>query len=163
MYCTVLLSSLLKLIVKFRMTIYNLYVFNSAGSCIYYTEWHRKKQAGMSREEEMKLMYGLIFSLKSFVLKLSPVDCKEGFLNYLTSKYKLNFYETGTGLKFIMNTDISAVNVRELLQRIYREVYVEYVVKNPECKMGKEIVSEVFQSKLDKLVRSFPIFSNRIL
>ncbi|KAG8186914.1 hypothetical protein JTE90_022881 [Oedothorax gibbosus] len=146
-----------------EMTIYNLYIFNSAGSCIYYTEWNRRKQAGMSRDEEMKLMYGLIFSLKSFVVKLSPVDCKEGFLNFKTSKYKLNFYETGSGLKLIMNTDVNATNVRELLQKIYREVYVEYVVKNPEVKLGKEITSEVFQVKLDKLVRSFPIFNPRIL
>ncbi|GFY62078.1 trafficking protein particle complex subunit 1 [Trichonephila inaurata madagascariensis] len=117
-YCFIF-TFFLKLIVKFRMTIYNLYIFNSAGSCIYYTEWHRKKQAGMSKEEEMKLMYGLIFALKSFVLKLLPVNWKEGFLNYRTSKYKLNLY--GTRLKFIMNTDVNAVNVCELLQRIYRD------------------------------------------
>nr|XP_015912822.1 trafficking protein particle complex subunit 1 [Parasteatoda tepidariorum]XP_015912823.1 trafficking protein particle complex subunit 1 [Parasteatoda tepidariorum]XP_015912824.1 trafficking protein particle complex subunit 1 [Parasteatoda tepidariorum] len=145
------------------MTIYNLYIFNSAGSCIYYHEWLRRREAGMSRDEEMKLMYGLIFSLKSFVQKLSPVDCKDGFLNYRTSRYKLNFYETGTGLKLIMNTDVNSTNVREYLQKIYKEVYVEYVVKNPECKLNKEIVSEVFKSKLDKLVRSLPIFNNRVI
>ncbi|XP_054710714.1 trafficking protein particle complex subunit 1-like [Uloborus diversus] len=145
------------------MTIYNLYIFNSAGSCIYYAEWNRRNQAGMSRDEEMKLMYGLIFSLKSFVLKLSPVDCKEGFLNYRTSKYKLNFYEAGSGLKFIMNTDVNAANVRELLQKIYKEIYVEYVVKNPECTLGKEIDSEVFQMKLDKFIRSAPIFGSRVM
>ena len=34
------------------------------------------------QEEEAKLLYGMIFSLKSFVNKLSPTDLKEGFLSY---------------------------------------------------------------------------------
>src|SRR5689334_19418988 len=54
-----------------RKMIYNFWIYNRSGICIYYEEWGRTVQPD-NLEEEHKLMYGLIWSLKSFTLKASP-------------------------------------------------------------------------------------------
>lgn len=73
-------------------------------------------------------MYGMLFSIKSFVSKISPSDTKEGFLFYKTSKYALHFLETLSGLKFVINTDTNCQGVRDLLQEIYSQVSLITVV-----------------------------------
>lgn len=67
-------------------------------------------------------MYGMLFSIKSFVTKISPLDVSKGFICYKTSKYALHYLETPTGLKFVLNTDIYAQNVRDFLQQLYTQV-----------------------------------------
>ncbi|XP_012714575.2 trafficking protein particle complex subunit 1 [Fundulus heteroclitus] len=143
------------------MTVHNLYIFDRTGSCLFYNEWNRKKQAGISKDEEFKLMYGMLFSIRSFVSKMSPQDMKDGFLSFQTSKYRLHYYETASGLMFVMNTDLSVSNARDTLQHIYSNLYVELIVKNPLCPSSQTLDSELFSSRLDSFIRSLPYYSPR--
>ncbi|AWO97451.1 putative trafficking protein particle complex subunit 1 [Scophthalmus maximus] len=94
--------------------------------------------------------------------RMSPsVLRKDGFLSFQTSKYRLHYYETPSGLKFVMNTDLSVSNARETLQHIYSNLYVEYIVKNPVCVLGHNLDSELFSSRLDAFIRALPYYSPR--
>ncbi|XP_051947387.1 trafficking protein particle complex subunit 1 [Xyrauchen texanus] len=143
------------------MTVHNLYIFDRNGTCLHYGEWNRKKQAGISKDEEFKLMYGMLFSIRSFVSKMSPLDMKDGFMMFQTSRYKLHYYETPTGIKLVMNTDLSVPNCRDTLQQIYSTLYVEYIVRNPLCVLGESLQSDVFNTKLESFIRALPFFSVR--
>ncbi|KAH8246957.1 trafficking protein particle complex subunit 1 [Drosophila kikkawai] len=143
------------------MTIFNLYIFDKYGTLLHYAEWNRTKKSGITREEEAKLTYGMLFSIKSFVSKISPHDPREGFLYYKTNRYALHYLETPSGLKFVLNTDTTAINVKELLQQLYSKVWVEFVVRDPLWTPGTVVTSELFQSKLDEFVRQSPIFGIR--
>ena len=93
--------------------------------------------------QEAKLMYGMLYSIRNFVNKMSPVDVREGFQCYRTSKYVLNYFETPSGVKFVMNTDLHSQGVRELLQQINSQVSL---VVNLEY--TKEFISFHFYSSL---------------
>jgi hypothetical protein len=58
------------------MTVFNLYVFSRAGDCLFYTEWFRPVNTLRDLpDEDRKLMYGLLFSLKQLMNKANPVPC----------------------------------------------------------------------------------------
>lgn len=59
------------------MVCYTFYIFNRAGVCQYYHEWNRSKPhpEGTTQQEEFKLVFGLIWSMKTFVAAMDPKGC----------------------------------------------------------------------------------------
>eukprot|EP01102_Stenamoeba_stenopodia_P020591 TRINITY_DN809_c0_g1_i1.p1 TRINITY_DN809_c0_g1~~TRINITY_DN809_c0_g1_i1.p1 ORF type:complete len:154 (-),score=22.49 TRINITY_DN809_c0_g1_i1:64-525(-) len=142
--------------------IYVFYIYNKSGTCIYYEEWNRKKPPG-NLQEEQKLMYGMLFSLKSFVSKTTPTHLGpcDSFNYFKTSTYKLHLFETASGLKFILITDPSIGDMKEQLRTIYN-IYVQYVAKNPLYKPSDPIDCELFITNFQKFVQSLPSFSSHV-
>lgn len=103
-------------------------------------------------------MYGSLYSIKSFVNKISPIDPREGFLYYKTDKYSLHYFETASGLRFVITTDTTSTGVKELLQQLYAKIFVEYAVRNPLWTPGTPITSILFKTKLDEFIKNSPIF-----
>ncbi|EYC41079.1 hypothetical protein Y032_0583g303 [Ancylostoma ceylanicum] len=133
------------------MTIFNFYLFNRDGVCIFYKEWRRDKQSGMPKSEEFKLMFGMLLSLRSFAERLSSKDGQQLVRYFKTSSYRMNYMETPTGLKMVMNTDPSAVGIPELIRAIY-QIYVDTVMKNPLIDTSTQITSDLFATRVDQLV-----------
>lgn len=74
-YLMVTLSSTCFCNISFeKMTIHSLYVFSKGGSCLYYKEWYRPRSTlSEFPEEDRKLMFGLLFSLKQLMNKMQPI------------------------------------------------------------------------------------------
>ncbi|KAK7524272.1 Sybindin-like protein [Phyllosticta citriasiana] len=167
------------------MVVYSFYIFDRHSECIYSKRWMQRPvrssaktirpQSGgslvsdgdrdssgrkaLSKEDDAKLMFGTIFSLRNMVKQLGGED--DTFLSYRTAEYKLHYYETPTRLKFVMLTDTKTNNLRIVLHQIWANLYVEFVVKNPiapvEHPGGVGVANELFEMGLDSFINSvFP-------
>ncbi|KAG2304911.1 hypothetical protein Bca52824_033562 [Brassica carinata] len=138
-----------------------MYVFNRNGVCLLYKEWNRPLHT-LNPQQDHKLMFGLLFSLKSLTAKMDPINADKGnlgvpqlpgqgcsFHSFRTNTYKLSFMETPSGIKIILVTHPKTGDLRESLKYIYG-LYVEYVVKNPIYSPGSPIKSELFNTALDQ-------------
>ncbi|MCJ1354335.1 MAG: TRAPP subunit bet5 [Icmadophila ericetorum] len=108
----------------------------------------------LSDEDDAKLIFGTVFSLRGLVRKLGGPE--DSFISYRTGLYKLHYYETPTSLKFVMVTDTKTGGLRVVLHQIYVGLYVEYVVKNPlspvEHPRGVGVNCELFELGLEQFI-----------
>ena len=135
-------------------------------------------------DEEAKLVYGVILSLRTMVKKLSKRYAKyvhwympfstesqhrdENFTAYRTSAYKLHLFETHSLYKFILLTDPRADTVatatspvRFALRQIYAGPFLEFVVRNPLIPMDSKsqgIDNEYFRTSIDRVIRGLSFF-----
>lgn len=143
-----------------------MYIFNRNGVCLHYHVWWRPHNT-LSHQQDQKLMFGLLFSLKSFTAKMDPVGGNKGtlgmpslpgqgcsFHSFRTNTYKLSFMESPSGIKLILITDPRMGDLRDALKFIYNNIYVEYVVKNPLYTPGLPFTCELFNATLDQYVKT---------
>ncbi|CAM8963830.1 hypothetical protein QQ045_005987 [Rhodiola kirilowii] len=142
-----------------------MYIFNRNGVCLLYKEWNRPLKT-LDAQQDHKLMFGLLFSLKSLTAKMDPTDADKGnlgvpqlpghgcsFHSFRTNTYKLSFMESPSGIKIILITHPRTGDLRESLKYIYN-LYVKYVAMNPLYTPGSTIRCELFDTALDQYVRS---------
>ncbi|KAI4247040.1 MAG: hypothetical protein L6R40_001705 [Gallowayella cf. fulva] len=157
------------------MVVYSFYIFDRHAECIYKKKWAPRPTStgsktqppnglpdgahqpnALSAEDDAKLVFGTIFSLRNMVRKLGGED--DRFISYRTGHYKLHYYETPTSLKFVMVTDTKTNNLRIVLHQIYVSLYVEFVVKNPlspiEHPGGIGVNCEMFELGVEQFVNA---------
>lgn len=66
----------------------------------------------------------ILFNKSIFNCRYSQQQVK----SYETSQYKMNYLETPTGLKMVLNTDPSATGIPELMRLIYQVCAVSFFV-----------------------------------
>ncbi|KAH9935478.1 TRAPP complex subunit bet5 [Fomitopsis serialis] len=118
-----------------------------------------QQSAALTFDEEAKLVYGVVLSLRNLTRKLSGRD--DQFVSYTTSTYKLHLYETLSGYKFVILSDPKADSLRFVLRQIYAGPFLEYVVRNPLAPMDSKeqgIDNEFFRLSTDRMVRGLTVF-----
>lgn len=113
--------------------IFSLYIFNRQGFNIHYQAFGRNRSSKMPLQEEFKLVFGLIYSIRGISQKLGPAfSAKENFTSYQTNTYKLTLLTVPSGTKFILLTDPnrSTENVTQALQELYSRTFYNYVVRH---------------------------------
>ena len=163
------------------MSVYAFYIFDRHTECTYSKFWTAAPQGPNQRsngetasslsngavrppssrrtlkaEDDAKLIFGTIFSLRRMVRQLGGED--DQFLCYRTGEYKLHYFETPTQLKFLLLTDTRVGNMRTVLHQIWATLYVEYVVKSPlaptEHPRGVGVANELFEGGLESFMVS---------
>jgi len=115
---------------------------------------------GLPFDEEAKLVFGVVSSLRNMIKKLSGRE--ESFVSYRTSTYRLHLFETLSGYKFIMFSDPNTDSMRFVLRQIYAGPFIEYVVRNPLMTMDSKeagIDNEHFRNATDRLMRGLSVFN----
>ena len=69
-----------------------------------------------------------------------------------TSAYKLHYFETASGLRFVLTTDRDGTDMREALRHIYSQIYVEYLTKNPLWHPGESISCALFTQNVERYI-----------
>ncbi|KAJ0399797.1 hypothetical protein P43SY_002942 [Pythium insidiosum] len=150
--------------------IFSISIYSRSGSCLFHEKWNVANTKAITYEdpeEEKRLLFGLIFSLKEFVFKVTPSSTQvgdhhdptpspasEGLQRFQTNSYTCHHYETPSGLRFILMTDNHAGDLSSVLRHIYSQLYLDYVVNNPLCDVhtSKTINSQLFRDQVMELL-----------
>lgn len=118
------------------MAIYSFWIFDKHCNCIFNREWTLTSNSSSGtvnskqNEEAAKLLYGMIFSLRSISQKLSKGAVKNEIRSISTGKYRVHTYCTASGLWFVLTTDFRQQSYSHVLQYIYSHIYLKYVTHN---------------------------------
>ena len=134
------------------MTLYTLFIFNKFGDCIFYHAWARTTPQD---QNEFRLVGGLIYTMQQFMANVSQQGTGS-MLSIRTSGYKLHYRETITGYRLAITTDpdFPAAAAQEIIDSLFLNVFVEWVVKDPAYRHapGAKIVSPAFGTALRQFV-----------
>lgn len=118
------------------------YIYSREGKCLFSLD---EKED----EEKHRLIYGFLSTIISFINNFQD---STDFITYSTQSYQFSVLTLPTDYRIVLITTVSSIGTKEyyrrLMKQFYRDVYVEYVVKNPVIKPGEEITSQLFREKI---------------
>ena len=126
-----------------------LFIINRSGGLVYNKNLS-SNAPNLSINDTLRL--GSTFhGLHAIATQIAPV-VSSGIEKIETDSFKLQCYQTLTGVKFIITATPGTTDLEGLLQNIY-ELYSDYVLKNPFYEMEMPIRCDLFNRHLDKLIQ----------
>ncbi len=113
--------------------------------------------ANKENEHRYKLIYGMLFSMKSFVKTLSPKKNDDSLKMFVTSNYKLHYIEFINGLRFLFLTTPKVNYLGEELRNIHKLFYTNLISKNVFINLEEQIKNEIFIEKVSKYIENLNI------
>ncbi|XP_063714693.1 trafficking protein particle complex subunit 4-like [Symsagittifera roscoffensis] len=104
--------------------------------------------------DEELTMYSLLYTMYAMSATLSPVASDSGFEQIDGDNFKVNIFQTVTGIKFIVVSDLKQQNMDVLFWKIY-ELYSD-VLKDPLYKNNSQpIKNPLFDNALQFAIEQF--------
>jgi len=126
-----------------------LFIINRSGGLVYNKNLS-PSAPNLSINDTLRL--GSTFhGLHAIATQIAPV-ISNGIEKIETDTFKLQCYQTLTGVKFIITATPGTTDLEGLLLNIY-ELYSDYVLKNPFYEMEMPIRCDLFNRHLDKLIQ----------
>jgi hypothetical protein len=136
-----------------KLQILEFFIFNRSGICLLHLDFQNNQNLIVNKalesdgdkanEHRYKLIFGLLFSMKSLVKNVSPNKSVDYFKSFSTSNYKLHYAEFLNGIRFVCITTLIKGDLNANLKEIFSAFYVNFVSKN--ILMNKE---EPFKNEL---------------
>jgi hypothetical protein len=147
-----------------NQTIYEFFIFNRSGVCVVHLDL-LEDQLGVTNkalnlnidrknENRYKLIFGLLFSMKSFTKNISPNKNFDFFKSFITSNYKLHFVEFLNGLRFVIISGPIKHDLSCYLKDIYSAFYVNFISKNVLVNKDEPIKNEIFLELVTNFLNS---------
>lgn len=76
---------------------------------------------------------------------------ENGLRTFQTQSYRFHYLEVPSGLKLIINTDLSVISLQTELWDLYN-LFVEMVVRNPNWDVNEAVNMPDFTSAVDTLL-----------
>jgi archaeosine-15-forming tRNA-guanine transglycosylase len=149
------------------MGIHSFLIFDRKGKTLFAKRYAKADPDAVTDEEQLeeqrKLVFGMLFSLREVVASLSPSE-DPALHSVQTGASTIHNYETNSGLRVAcyMNSSSSTAegaSIRAALEYIYTELWVQCVVRSPLYRPTEpNIPATNFEQKLDDYLVSQPWF-----
>lgn len=133
------------------MTVYSLYILNKAGGLIFQRDYGTELTKLSSND--YLVLAGTFHGVHAISAKLSPIEGSSGIQTMETEKYALTCFQTVTGIKFLLITDLRQQFVDSVLKRVY-QLFADYVMKSPFYQLDMPIRCTLFDLHLNRYLES---------
>uniref|UniRef100_R4FN66 Trafficking protein particle complex subunit n=1 Tax=Rhodnius prolixus TaxID=13249 RepID=R4FN66_RHOPR len=108
---------------------------------------------------EKIFLASMFYPLFALASQLSPEPKSSGIELLEADTFKLQCFQTLTGVKFMIVADPAQTGLENILKRIY-EIYADFALKNPFYSLDMPIRCELFESNLQALLEQAEKSSN---